>query len=108
MSFKSKLLAGMGYFISDHRNSPGVSDELQATVPDATPASRGQVFEADIKTCPHCQRVIIFNPARTRPHDYCAKCDAYTCDIFPCNFECVPYLKYLDDLDKLDKQLVVI
>ena len=101
----SKVLSGLGYFMVDHRDSPGVSKELAQQAPDnPVPVGAGCLFESDINTCPHCQRVIVFNPGRTRPHDYCAKCDAYTCDTSPCNVVCRPYLQYLDELDKLDQQ----
>jgi len=102
MAKLSKLLSGLGYFIIDHRLSPGVTKADVQASPGAIPVGEGAVFEADISTCPHCQRTIVFNPGRVRAHDYCAKCDAYTCDTFPCNVECRPYVKMLDELDRLD------
>lgn len=58
-----------GYFLVDHRDSPGLPE-----VPGGT------VFEAAVLTCSHCQTSMIRNPARTRERAYCAGCDHYICD----------------------------
>lgn len=42
--------------------------------------SGGQMVEAPILTCSHCQRQLMVNPGRTRDREYCAKCDHYICD----------------------------
>lgn len=58
-----------GELLIDHRFTPGV------------PGPHGQgLFEAPTYTCNHCSRVVIINPARTRPKEYCRKCDHYICD----------------------------
>lgn len=70
-----------GYLLIDHRNSPGVSDELAATVgiPMRPGGGRG-LFEAPTVTCSHCQVIVIVNPLRNRERAYCSKCDHYICD----------------------------
>lgn len=37
-------------------------------------------LEAPTITCAHCAGVWMVNPLRTRPRNYCRKCDRYTCD----------------------------
>lgn len=36
--------------------------------------------EAPTITCAHCAGVWMVNPNRTRPRNYCRKCDRYICD----------------------------
>lgn len=68
-----------GYLVVDHRNSPGVSDEMAAAVGMPVGAGRG-VFETPTFTCSHCQRAVIMRPDRTRGRNYCRKCDHLICD----------------------------
>ena len=83
----------------DNRNSPGVSEEfVRASGYDATVVGAGQTFESATITCSHCQAMVVLNPLRTRPRNYCSKCDHYICDNAWCNRECVPMKKVLDDL----------
>jgi hypothetical protein len=38
------------------------------------------VMESATITCAHCATAYIKNPDRTRPRNYCRKCDNYICD----------------------------
>jgi len=68
-----------GYLLIDHRNSPGIPDEL--AVPIGMPPGVGRgVQEMATTTCSHCQAIVIMNPLRTRERAYCPKCDHYVCD----------------------------
>jgi ribosomal protein S27AE len=90
-----------GYLLIDNRESPGVSPELvhQAGKAGETPiVTAGQLFESATITCAHCNAVVILNPHRTRPRNYCAKCDHYVCDKPSCALECRPFKKVLDEL----------
>lgn len=74
-----------GYLLVDLRHAPGPG---------------GVTFlEAAVMTCPHCQRQLIRNPARTRERAFCMKCNHYICDECGVAKECVPYAKRLDDLE---------
>lgn len=37
-------------------------------------------YAAPTITCWHCKTVFMVNPLRTRPREYCRKCDRYICD----------------------------
>lgn len=68
-----------GYFLIDHRYSPGLPDEL--AIPNGLPPGVGRgMNELPTITCSHCQRQVIQNPLRTRERHYCPKCDHYICD----------------------------
>ena len=83
-----------GYLLIENRFAPkvpsfdGRSPEIPA---DAT-------FESATVTCSHCHAVVILNPARTRPRNWCPKCDRYVCDNPLCNQECRPLNAVLDRL----------
>lgn len=65
--------------MTDHRESPGMSDS--AVVPHGLPMGAGRgLFESSTFTCADCHKVVINNPDRTRPRGYCPKCDHYLCD----------------------------
>lgn len=68
-----------GYLMIDHRESPGISQELEAAAGLPPGAGRG-VFESATYTCNHCNFVVVINPLRTRARGYCVKCDHYVCD----------------------------
>lgn len=70
-----------GYMIIDHRNSPGVTQEMFPNLPKEEIVGPGQVLEAGMICCRHCQRVLMVNPLRTRQRGYCPKCDHYICDL---------------------------
>lgn len=102
----SKLSAHTGYLMIDHRDSPGVPDELiAAAIAAGKPAmpslSGGSLFEADTFTCAHCSAIIIKNQLRTRGRHYCSKCDRYVCDNPLCGLECNPFKQQLDELHHL-------
>lgn len=59
-------------------------------------ASGEGLHEVDIRNCPHCQNDVMLNPLRTRPRNWCMKCDAYICDNCVA-FECTPMKKIIDD-----------
>jgi hypothetical protein len=68
-----------GYLFVDHRNSPGLSEEVTLAAGRPLSAATG-LFEAPTFTCSHCQVVVVINPLRNRERAYCAKCDHYLCD----------------------------
>lgn len=76
-----------GYILIDHRSSPGTP-----SVPG------GATYESATFTCSHCHRVVIVNPLRNRPHDYCAKCNHYLCGGEVCLKECNPLDAVLDKM----------
>lgn len=69
-----------GYLIVDHTASPGLTVADVAHVPGALAAPGGQVTEADLAKCNHCERAIRLHPLRIRARGYCGKCDHYLCD----------------------------
>lgn len=95
-----------GYVSVDHRNSPGISEELAAEVSaragiqiDAVPG--GTHFQSPTMRCAHCPRIVVLRPDRSRARNYCAKCDFYICDDCALlrkvsGVACRPYQKYLD------------
>lgn len=70
-----------GEILIDHRASPGLSPE-DASWMGVQPGlvAKGQLFEAPIITCSHCQAMVVPNTARTRDRAWCSKCDKYICD----------------------------
>lgn len=90
-----------GYLLLDHRNSPGAPEEMTAKTGLPTPQSGKNLFEAPTYTCSHCCRIVIINPLRTRPHEYCAKCDHYICHLcsaaLAASGECKPFKQLLDE-----------
>lgn len=55
-------------------------------------------------TCAHCGTVVILNPSRTRPREWCMRCDAYVCDKRVCVTECHPMKQSLDLLVATNKE----
>lgn len=89
-----------GYLLIDHRNSPGLPEELDAAL--GRPIGSGQgTFECPTITCGHCQVIVVVNPLRNRTRGYCPKCDTYVCDaceaIRAMKFECRTMKKVVDD-----------
>jgi hypothetical protein len=68
-----------GYLLIDHRDSPGVPDEIMVPQGYIPGAGRG-TFESATYTCPYCEAVVVMNPDRSRPRAYCRKTDHYICD----------------------------
>ena len=75
----NSLRSHEGYFLMDHRNSPGVPDSVVVQEGLLPGAGRG-VFESATFTCSHCQVVVVLNPDRSRDRGYCRKCDHLICD----------------------------
>jgi hypothetical protein len=70
-----------GELLIDHRNSPGVPEEIMvATGLPAFAGKKDSVFECATFTCADCETVVYINPKRNRPRGYCPKCDHYLCD----------------------------
>lgn len=92
-----------GYLLIDHKDSPGVPEEMiQAAIKAGKPVPGGLrgglTYESATVTCCHCNRIVVLNPDRKRPRGYCAKCDHYVCDSPECALECNPFQRLLDDL----------
>jgi hypothetical protein len=90
-----------GEIYVDHSASPGIPEDVAVWAGlDPTLCAKGKVYESAILTCSHCQSTIVVNPARTRPREYCSKCDKYICDecafIMKRTLECRNYEKRLD------------
>lgn len=75
----TSLRSHEGYFLMDHRNSPGIPDGIVVAEGLIPGAGKG-VFESATFTCSHCQVVVVLNPDRSRDRGYCRKCDHYVCD----------------------------
>lgn len=90
-----------GYLLIDHRNSPGVPEELIRATPlqMSTDSAGSKLFETPTITCCHCQTVVMLNPNRSRPRNYCMNCDHYHCDNPGC-FTCVPFQLLAAQIEK--------
>ncbi len=91
----------LGYLIVDHKNSPGISEELAHELSvksgkQVLPMPKGKIFERDTYKCCHCQAIVLKNPLRERPRNYCRKCDSYVCDKPGCNAGCLPMRQVFD------------
>ncbi len=87
-----------GYLLIDNRFGPGVSAEfIRATGKDAPIVPEGRMYESATITCSHCHTIVILNPDRSRPRNYCRTCDHYICDNPGCNSGCKP-LKHVLEL----------
>ena len=98
----------LGYFMIDHRASPGVAPEQARAMPGAIPVQEGQLFEANAQKCGHCDTVSVLNPLRQRDRGYCRKCDHYVCDRcevvrVASGYECRAVSKVVDEF--LERQL---
>jgi hypothetical protein len=71
----------------DHSASPGLTPAEARACGYFTHLNlgEGQIFRAATITCAHCKIPFLKNPLRTRPREYCKKCDHYICDF--CGFE---------------------
>lgn len=84
-----------GYLLIDNRFAPGLNPGDFPGCDIAGLGHRG-TFESATVTCSHCHRVVVLNPMRERPRNYCRKCDHYICDSPSCNAGCNPYNAVLD------------
>ena len=98
---KSKR-AHEAYVLIDHSNSPGITAEfVHQNKLDVPIVGAGMTFESAMAVCSHCCANVVLNPDRSRPREWCWKCDAYVCD--PCAAAMKsgamhePYRKKLDD-----------
>ena len=56
----------------------------------------GRKTEADIQTCPHCQKVIKMQEwAKAAVQNFCLKCQKPTCEAPECQ-NCVPFMKRIE------------
>ena len=82
-----------GYLLIDHTFSPGDKQ-----------VKEGAKFESATITCSHCNAVVVLNPDRSRPKNYCANCHHYICDgcavRMAISGECRNFQKFLDQLEK--------
>jgi hypothetical protein len=60
--------------------------------------SGGTLLETKTRRCRHCQALVLLNPERQRPRNWCRKCDDYICDKPECLMECVPIDRVLDEM----------
>lgn len=98
-----------GYLCIDHRNSPGVPEEI--THAQGLPAEAGSadtIFETAVATCGHCEAQVYLNSNRTRERYFCSSCNHYICD--SCKADqvsgkaCYPFKAMVGDLlEKIDK-----
>src|SRR5574339_39224 len=95
---KRSLKDGSGYIEIDHSESPGINPEdipLRLR-PHTVVVPANTKFESAVQFCAHCVSQVVLNRQRTRPREYCAKCDHYICDNPICIKECAPLRKLLD------------
>lgn len=94
----TKIGQHTGYLVIDHRNSPGIPDELapQVAAAGGVPVPGNVMAELDTWTCAHCGRIVLKNPARSRPREVCRKCMAVVCDA--CVLWCEPFAKVTEAL----------
>ena len=93
----------LGYFMIDQRATGLLA-----------PGSMTPLYEAATYTCKHCERVVVMEPARTRPRYKCGGCSHLICD--PCAAEkfasggaCRTYQQRLDEsLDAEERATSII
>ena len=92
-----------GLITIDHSASPGMTEPVVQHGGELSPVvGKGQTYESATITCAHCQVVVVLNPLRNRPRNYCGKCDAYICDnllgICPREADCIPFEKIVENI----------
>lgn len=94
----SRIGTHTGWLVIDHRNSPGIPDDLapQVAAAGGVPVPGGVEVELDTWTCAHCGQVVLKNPDRTRPREVCRKCMKVVCDNH--SLWCEPFEKLVDAL----------
>lgn len=99
MPFSRNLYQG-GYLYVDHRNSPGLPEDVARRAGyDPRMVKEGGIYEADTYGCPHCGGVVIKNPDRQRPREICFRCNVFICDT------CAAVMHHPDYVHKLFVQL---
>ena len=100
----SSLKRHEGYLLIDNRGLPAVPRHPSGQFDSP---GTNQLYECATITCAHCNAVVILRPDRSRPREYCRKCDKYICD--ECSGKpCYPIEKVLDDLEKQANHEIVI
>lgn len=103
----SSLRLHEGYLLIDNRFGPGVSAEFVRASGKSVPiVPEGALYESATITCSHCHAVVILNPDRSRPRNYCAKCDHYVCDNPICLIKCNPLNRVLDIMQEVQFKLI--
>lgn len=62
------------------------------------------MVEVATATCKHCNRVVLLRTDRTRPREYCRKCDGYVCDAAGCVLNCIPMQRVLEMASKFPNE----
>lgn len=75
-------MKGEGYFMLDHRASPGIPEELAVKLGyDPAFVGEGKMLEGATLCCCHCKGHVIKRPERTRERASCPKCShKFLCD----------------------------
>jgi len=99
-----------GYLSVDHRDSPGLPRGFGFVPGKPLPPSapKGVHVESPTYTCAHCGAIVWMDPLRTRPHEYCARCDHYVCPTPACSLDCRPLMKLLEQFDKAAPNTVLV
>lgn len=91
-----------GYFLLDHRDSPGIPESL--AVQSGLPPNAGRgLFEAPTYTCSHCQKVCIVKLPRETEVPFCPKCSHHVCGTCGKRREadggaCKPFKQIVDEI----------
>ena len=100
----SSLKRHEGYLLIDNRGLPSIPHHPSGKFDFI---GKNQLYECATVTCAHCNAVVILRPDRSRPREYCRKCDNYICD--ECYGKpCIPREKVLDDLEKQINHEIVV
>lgn len=75
-----------GELLIDHRQSPGIApEEMPAGIhAPGVVVGKGERYISATYTCPHCSTVVILNPHRNRPRNWCWHCNQRICDQSHC------------------------
>lgn len=102
-----------GFLTIDHTASPGVSaDVLRAAGIEGPAVPGGTLFESATASCSHCTVAVILNPDRSRPRNYCARCDHYICDLCAAHYHqskiCRPFVQVADEVSGLSRPTIIL
>ena len=88
-----------GYLLIENRFAPGPSaEDLHRWGKDAPVVPQGATYESATYTCSHCHSVVVLNPNRSRPRNWCSRCAHRVCDSPACNKDCLPLRAVFEDL----------